>query len=36
VQDGSEAEPPLAPLLHKPFSLEELARAVREVMDGET
>ncbi len=29
-------EPPLAPLLRKPFSLDDLARRVRGVMDGET
>jgi PAS domain S-box-containing protein len=34
VQDGGNPEPPLAPLLRKPFSLDELARAVREVMEA--
>ena len=35
VQDGSNPEPPLAPLLRKPFSLDDLARRVREVMEAE-
>ena len=35
VQDGSSPEPPLAPLLRKPFSLDELARRVREVMGAD-
>ncbi len=34
VHDGCPTEPPLAPLLCKPFSLDELARGVREVMEG--
>jgi PAS domain S-box-containing protein len=35
VQNGSQAEPPLSPLLCKPFSLDELARRVREAMEAE-